>query len=136
MTLRSFYIGLVLSLILSALQTLIGSMVVADPPPLPMHLCGCCWVRVWEDENYRDDSDRICGPGKWPSLEKLPRVQNDDWGDEIESLKVGPCAMAIVWEEENFHGHFLTLGPHTERSQLDGEDESIDQINSMEITCE
>lgn len=35
-------------------------------------------------------------------MRNLPGANKSDWGDEIDSLKVGPTATVTVWEDENF----------------------------------
>jgi hypothetical protein len=94
-----------------------------------------CWVHIWEDENYGDNNDIIFGPGRWNNMRNLPGANKNDWGDEIDSLKVGPTATVTVWEDENFGDNSQTYGPGTEKTNLRGNPDMGDQIDSMEIKC-
>ena len=94
-----------------------------------------CWVHIWEDENFGDDNDVIFGPGKWNNMRNLPGANKGDWGDEIDSLKVGPAAIVTVWEDENFGDNSQTYGPGTEKTNLRGNPDMGDTIDSMEIKC-
>jgi hypothetical protein len=95
-----------------------------------------CWVHIWEDENFGDDNDVISGPGRWNNMRNLPGANKGDWGDEIDSLKVGPAATVTVWEDENFGDNSQTYGPGTEKTNLRGNPDMGDQIDSMEIKCQ
>jgi hypothetical protein len=94
-----------------------------------------CWVHIWEDENFQDNNDVIYGPGKWNNMRGLPGANKADWGDEIDSLKVGPGATVTVWEDENFGDNSQTYGPGTEKTNLRGDPDMGDQIDSIEIKC-
>jgi hypothetical protein len=94
-----------------------------------------CWVHIWEDENFEDDNDVIFGPGRWNNMRNLPGANKSDWGDEIDSLKVGPAATVTVWEDENFGDNSQTYGPGAEKTNLRGNPDMGDTIDSMEIKC-
>jgi hypothetical protein len=94
-----------------------------------------CSVHIWEDENFEDDNDLIVGPGKWNNMRNLPGANKSDWGDEIDSLKVGSKATVTVWEDEEFKDNSQTYGPGTEKTNLRGNPDMGDQIDSMEIKC-
>ena len=94
-----------------------------------------CWVHIWEDENFEDNNDRIFGPGRWNNMRNLPGANKSDWGDQIDSLKVGPAATVTVWEDENFGDNSQTYGPGTDKTNLSGNPDMGDQIDSMEIKC-
>jgi hypothetical protein len=95
-----------------------------------------CWVHIWEDENFQDDNDVISGPGRWNNMRNLPGANKSDWGDEIDSLKVGPGATVTVWEDEDFKDNSATYGPGTEKTNLRGDPDMGDTIDSMEIKCQ
>jgi hypothetical protein len=95
-----------------------------------------CYVQIFEDENYQDSSDVIYGPGRWNNMRGLPGANKGDWGDQIDSLKVGPGATVTVWEDENFSDNSQTYSPGTERTNLRGNPDMGDQIDSMEIKCQ
>lgn len=94
-----------------------------------------CWVHIWEDENFQDDNDRIMGPGKWNNMRNLPGANKSDWGDEIDSIEMGPRASGVFWEDEGFADNSIRLGPGEKRTNLRGSPDLGDTIDSMEITC-
>lgn len=95
-----------------------------------------CFVQIWEDENYEDSTDIIHGPGRWNNMRGLPGANKSDWGDQIDSLKVGPIATVKACEDEGFEDNCQTYGPRTEKTNLRGNPDMGDQIDSMEITCQ
>lgn len=95
-----------------------------------------CYVQIFEDENYQDSSDVIYGPGRWSNMRGLPGANKGDWGDQIDSLKVGPAATVTVWEDENFSDNSQTYDPGTEKTNLRGDPDMGDQIDSIEIKCQ
>jgi len=107
---------------------------VAGPSPG----CGDCWVHVFDDKALATDDDNhiICGPGKWATLRSLPGASKLNWGDEIESLRVGPSATVVVWLGEQFSGVSQSFGPGTEKITLKGTPDLSDDISSIEIRCQ
>lgn len=89
-----------------------------------------CWVHLWDGGNFKDDNDIIYGPGRWGSLRNLSGASRANWGDEADSLKVGPKATVRVWNDADFKGTVFTYGPGTEQADLDEEPESL------EIVCQ
>jgi hypothetical protein len=101
--------------------------------------CGDCWVHVFDDKNFdtTDDNHMICGPGKWPNLRNLSGAAKISWGDEIESLRVGPKATVIVWGDENFTGITQTFAPGTAIPSLKASTPNLsDNTSSIEIRCQ
>ena len=101
--------------------------------------CGDCWVHVFDDKNYdvTDDNHKICGPGKWPNLRNLAGATKITWGDEIESLKLGPRATVIVWRDENYTGQSVTFNPGSAIPSLKATNPMLsDNISSIEIRCQ
>ncbi len=94
-----------------------------------------CWVHIWEDENFQDSSDIIAGPGSWSNLRKLPGASKEDWGDQIDSLTVGPRATVELWEDENYEDNHVVYGPGTEKTNLRGDPDMGDTADSMRISC-
>jgi hypothetical protein len=97
--------------------------------------CGSTWVQFFDDKGFdvTDDNHMICGPGKWPNLRNLTGATKINWGDEIESLKVGPGAIVTVWTGEHFTGASHTFSPGTERITLKDIPGFSDNISSLEI---
>ncbi len=115
-----------------------GNANVAVATATPSPGCGDCWVHVFDDKqlDVTDDNHIICGPGKWPNLRSLPGAIKLNWGDEIESLKVGPKATVIVWVGEQFSGVTQTFGPGAQHITLKGNPDLSDAISSIEIRCQ
>jgi hypothetical protein len=100
--------------------------------------CPDCWVQVFDDKNFdpTDDNHLICGPGKWANLRNLTGAIKPNWGDEIESLRVGPRATVMVWGAENYTGTNLTLNPGSAIPSLKASNPTLsDNISSIEIRC-
>jgi hypothetical protein len=97
--------------------------------------CGACWVHFFDDKGFdvTDDNHMICGPGKWSNLRNLAGGTKINWGDEIESLKVGPGAIVTVWTGEQFTGSSYTFRAGTERWTLKDLPGFSDNISSIEI---
>lgn len=113
----------------------------ANQPAAPVGTanCGDCWVHVFDDKNFdaTDDNHMICGPGKWPNLRDLSGAVKINWGDEIESLRVGPRATVIVWADENYTGISQTFNPGTAIPSLKITNPNLsDNISSIEIRCQ
>ena len=113
----------------------------ANQPAVPPGAanCGDCWVHLFDDKNYdaTDDNHMICGPGKWANLRSLAGAVKPIWGDEVESLRVGPKATVIVWADENFTGMTQTFGPGSAVPSLKASTPGLsDNISSIEIRCQ
>jgi hypothetical protein len=100
--------------------------------------CGDCWAHIYDDRNFdaTDDNFLICGPGKWPNLRNLSRATKFNWGDEIESIRVGPKATVTVWIGEQYTGASRVFGPGTQNNNLRTIPGLSDNISSIEITCQ
>jgi hypothetical protein len=94
-----------------------------------------CWVHIYEDENFGDNNDIIRTPGRYGNMRNLPGAAKTDWGDEIDSIKVGPRAQFTGWEDENFGDNRIDVSSGTERNNLRGDPDMGDQIDSMELRC-
>ncbi|HEY7914718.1 MAG TPA: hypothetical protein VIG62_22590 [Blastocatellia bacterium] len=100
--------------------------------------CGDCWAHIYDDRDFdaTDDNFMLCGPGKWPNLRNLPRATKINWGDEIESIRVGPKATVTVWTGEQFTGASRVFAPGTQNNNLRTIPGLSDNISSIEITCQ
>ena len=95
---------------------------------------GSCYIEVWRDKSFEGEYLRIEGPAQYDCL----RSAAADWGDDIGSLRVGPNAFVIAYEDKNYKGRKICFGPGEEAADLSGfrfEDQidSIKVINSMRI---
>jgi hypothetical protein len=57
-----------------------------------------CWIKVWEHGHFGGKSAVIQGPAAFANM----RLPDKDWGDDIDSLQVGPNAWVQAFEDENF----------------------------------
>ncbi len=95
---------------------------------------GGCYVEIWRDKNFEGDYLLIEGPAEYETISSL--AQN--WADDICSLRVGPNAFVIAYENDSFTGEMICFGPCQEVSDLsefkfDDEIDSIKLINSVRI---
>ncbi|WP_150048493.1 beta/gamma crystallin domain-containing protein [Methylomonas rhizoryzae] len=58
-----------------------------------------CWADFFSESQYGGDSFRLKGT---QSLNNLRNVQGKDWDSRISSLKIGPNARVVLFENLNF----------------------------------
>ena len=88
-----------------------------------------CSVHLWDGKNFTDSDIVINGAGRYSNLRNLPGANNQDWGDEADSLKVGSAATVKAYKEENFKGTFVTYNPGMQQSKVS------EEPSSLEIAC-
>lgn len=93
-----------------------------------------CWVKIYDEENFSwsDDRDQLWGPAEYPTLNHIPGAGEDDWNNDIESIKVGPRARVILYADEGFRGPAISFGPGEQVPDLDAYDFG-DRAESMRI---
>ena len=69
-----------------------------------------CWAEFFQGSDYAGPHFRLAGPVE---LDNLQNVNGENWASRIDSLKVGPKATLVVFENTNFK---LTL-TRTSRNQ-------------------
>lgn len=89
-----------------------------------------CWVVIYEDEGYQDTSLLVTGPSEHNNLRNLPNSNGKDWGDDIDSLVVGPQCWLQVFADENFGDTSAWYGPNTHAPGLG---DMGDEIDSMKL---
>jgi hypothetical protein len=87
-----------------------------------------CYIDVWMKANFEGEPVRIQGPAEYPSL----TFGQGDWGDRISSLRVGPNAFVIAYQDPNFGERQVTFGPYDEIADL-GDLKFDDDIDSMRV---
>jgi len=87
-----------------------------------------CYIDVWMKANFEGESVRIQGPAEYPTL----AFSQGDWGDRVSSLRVGPNAFVIAYQDPNFGERQVTFGPCDEVADL-GELKFDDDIDSMRV---
>ena len=93
-----------------------------------------CFVEIWRDKNFEGEHLLIEGPAEYEALNSLAR----DWSGDICSLRVGPNAFVIAYENDSFKGEMICFGPCQEVADLselnfDDEIDSMKLINSVKI---
>lgn len=91
-----------------------------------------CWVKIYEDTNFNDNSLTLHGPAQYNDMRNLPGAEGLDWGDQIGSLRTGPNCWIIVYADEGFQDTSQTIGPDTEIPDLAGMEDEIDSIKILD----
>ena len=73
----------------------------------------------------------INGPRRYVTLTDLPNGAK--WANRIRSAQVGPGAVVVVWQEENFTGPSIQLG--TDRRYGVLVEAFAGRIASMDVSC-
>ena len=58
-----------------------------------------CWAEFFENSNYAGPHFRLAGPIQ---LDNLQNVNGENWTSRIDSIKVGPKARLVIFENINF----------------------------------
>lgn len=87
-----------------------------------------CFITVWAEKDFKGPSLRIDGPGEYPEL----GLSNYGWSDCISSLRVGPKAFVLAYEDHDFGGRMISFGPNQEVSDL-SEMSFNDKIDSLRV---
>jgi len=67
-----------------------------------------CWVDLFEGTMFSGRRLRLFGPADYTDL----RVGPKEWGDQLRSIVVGPCAYVLCFAELNFSGSVIWLTPN------------------------
>ena len=86
-----------------------------------------CYVDIFEDEDFDDESLRVYGPAEYSDLEDLG---GHDWDDRIGSVRTGPKCWAVVCADKGFDDTRNVIGPDSLISNL-GDMEN--EIGSMKL---
>jgi len=88
--------------------------------------CNGCWVDIFDAENFTGHTRRLHGPAEFLGL----RIREKDWGDQIASLNVGPCAYVQCFDSGNFFDTIFWFLPNQPIETLDELEcgETIDSI--------
>lgn len=95
---------------------------------------GDCYIDVWRDADFRGETIRLHGPAEYASLD----LAQENWGDDIGSLRVGPNAFVLAYHRRHFQDEPVTFGPNDEVADLsqfkfDDDIESLKVIDSLKI---
>lgn len=87
-----------------------------------------CWVRVWEDTEFHDNSLVIWGPAQYPNMRDLPGANGYDWGDQIGSLMTGASCWVQLFADENYSDTDYWMGPNSSIGDLGDMEDEVDSI--------
>lgn len=87
-----------------------------------------CWVQIFEDEDFGDNTLIVWGPAQYNNLRDLPNGNNKNWGDQIDSLITGPSCWLQVFADEDFEDTSEWFGPNSQIRHLGGMGDEIDSI--------
>ncbi len=94
-----------------------------------------CFVQVYDGENFQGRSALWLGPGSDADLRDNRWSDSDEIiGDDVDSLITGPDAYFEGFEEPNFQGTLIKVGPNTRIADLHaigGED--IESFRLLEV---
>jgi hypothetical protein len=89
---------------------------------------GHCYIEVWRGANFEGENRRIYGPAEYPKL----LFGNDDWSDDVGSLRVGPHAFVLAYRDKNFKDAMIAFGPNDTVANL-RELKFNDDIDSLKL---
>jgi hypothetical protein len=93
-----------------------------------------CYIELWREKDFEGSYLLIEGPAEYEALIAVA----EDWGNNIGSLRVGPDAFVLAYEDKGFRGEMIRFGPCQEIADLtdirfDDEIDSMKIINSVRI---
>lgn len=90
-----------------------------------------CWIRLFEDENFRGPFLTLVGPADVFSLETPLGNMARKW----ESATTGPRATVAAYDNENFGQKVMNFKPGQRVPDLDPKLGFFENIRSLRITC-
>ena len=94
-------------------------------------LANGCWVRFFDDKNYRGDVLTLAGPVDMPKMD-LPGNVWRDWDSAI----VGPRAKVTTFDNENFRDRTAVLQPNQNVADLrDRKLGWFEEVKSARVSC-
>lgn len=89
-----------------------------------------CWIQIFEDTNYNDNSLILNGPAEFANMRALPGAGGYDWGDQIGSVMTGASCWVWAFADENYQDTSIWIGPN---SQIPDLGDMEDEIDSMKL---
>ncbi|HWC76306.1 MAG TPA: hypothetical protein VG778_02530 [Blastocatellia bacterium] len=93
-----------------------------------------CYVDLWVDKHFQGSCLRLFGPAEYATLV----INRTDWGDKVGSLRVGPHAFVLAYEDENFKDRVVSFGPGEAVPDLgalsfDDRMDSLNVVHSLKV---
>ena len=85
-----------------------------------------CWVDIYDKPNCEGAHVRISGPAKLRSLRAL---NESDWSNRIESVRVGPDARFVGYIREDFDASHAPPSAHPDAFKSWGESQLPSYLN-------
>jgi hypothetical protein len=90
-----------------------------------------CWVRFYDNDDYRGDSVTLSGPLDVPDADRLRSVWRD-W----DSAVVGPKARVMIYDDDNYRDRTAMLSAGQQSPDLGARELGLFQeINSLRVQC-
>lgn len=91
-----------------------------------------CWVRFYDDKNFKGDDLTVVGPADFSNMRFHHRFS---WGGPA-SLIAGPKAKVLIYEAENFKARSGAVNPGQQAKDLSDRTTGLfEDIQSPKITC-
>lgn len=90
-----------------------------------------CYVKVYDEPQFRGAADFVNGPMRYNELTAMPNAAR--WSKRIRSAQVGPAATVTVWTDTNFTGTSMQMG--TDRAYPALPKALTGEIQSMVVNC-
>lgn len=87
-----------------------------------------CWVRVYRDVGFGGELVTLYGPGESKDITGWKWPSGDELGDSISSLRTGPNAWFIGYEDEDFEDKTIHVGPNATVARMGDMDNQIDSF--------
>lgn len=91
-----------------------------------------CWVELYSKDGFNGDRLTLVGP---LDMAKMRGPFGADWKNEVESIRTGPKARIMIFDNENFVEHSEVVLPDRQIPDLDDKMELFDSFRSMQVTC-
>lgn len=109
-----------------------GVLVLLPTSQNPDTLGNGCWVRFFDDKNFKGDQLTVVGPVDLPDMKFHHRFT---WGAP-DSLIAGPKAKVVVYDAENYKDRNGTVNPGEQVKDLGDKTLGLfEDIESVKIIC-
>ena len=93
-----------------------------------LNLANGCWVDLFDAPRFQGNRCRLHGPAEFAGL----RVPEKDWGENVESLIVGPTAYVQCFDTTNYEDSICWLLP-SQSIESDCDLDGRAEVNTLRI---
>ena len=90
--------------------------------------CNGCWIDLFDSDRFSGNRMRLRGPAEFGGL----RIREENFGDAVASISVGPCAYVQCFNSRDFHDSVSWFLPNQSIESL-AELDCDDSIDSMRL---